>query len=121
VKTIWTAQCILANEVNLNQEDWEHIVDGHPEMAGREELVKLAIQKPIFIQEAGNPVTAAYVLPPDQNNPEGVRVIVGFSSELWPTGNKVGDVKTGYPIDTKAYPHPELGQIIWPKPKAGAK
>ena len=121
MKTIWTVQCILANEVNLYQEDWEHIVDGHPEMAGMEELVKLAIQKPIYIQEAGSPVSAAYVLPPDQNNPEGVRIIVGFSSELWPDGNKVGAIETGYPINSKAYPRPDLGQIIWPKPKAGAK
>ena len=121
MKTIWTVQCILANEVNLYQEDWEHIVDGHPEMAGMEELVKLAIQKPIYIQEAGSPVSAAYVLPPDQNNPEGVRIIVGFSSELWPDGNKVGAIETGYPINSQAYPRPDLGQIIWPKPKAGAK
>jgi hypothetical protein len=121
MKTIWTTQCVLANEVSLYQQDWEHIVDGHPEMAGREELVKQAIQKPIYIQEAGSSVSAAYVLPPDQNNPEGVRVIVGFSSELWPDGNKVGAVETGYPINTKAYPNPDLGQIIWPKTKAGAK
>ena len=121
MKTIWTTQCVLANEVNLYREDWEHIVDGHPEMAGREELVKLAVQKPIYIQEAGSPVSAAYVLPPDLNNPEGVRVIVGFSSELWTDGNRVGAVETGYPINTRAYPNPDLGRIIWPKTKAGAK
>lgn len=121
MKTIWTTQCILANEVNLYLPDWEHIVEGHPEMAGKEELVKLAIQQPIYIQEAGNPKTAAYVLSPDQVHPEGVRVIVGFSSEMWTSGSKIGDVKTGYPINTLAYPNPALGQIIWAKPKSGAE
>ncbi len=120
MKTIWTAQCRFAHEIYLYQEDWDHILEGHPEMAGKEELVKRAIQAPMYIQEAGNPLTAAYVLPPDNQLPEGTRVIVGFSSEMWTTGNQVGDVKTGYPINTKVYDRPDLGKIIWPK-KDGAK
>jgi len=117
VKTIWTTQCVISNEINLYQEDWDHILDGHPEMAGLEYLVKAAVERPIYIQEAGNPKTAAYVLPPDSVNPEGVRVIVGFTSEMWISGNKIGDVKTGYPIDSKSFPNPSLGRIIWQKPK----
>lgn len=91
-------------------------------MVGKENLVKRAIQKPIFIQVAGNPRTAAYVLAPDESNPEGIRVIVGFSSEMWSVGNKTGEVKTGYPINTVAYPNADLGSIIWPSStKAGTK
>jgi hypothetical protein len=121
VKTIWTTQCILANKISLYEEDLGHIVDGHPEMVGREALVKRAVEASIYIQEAGSPSTAACVLPPDQENAEGVRVIVGFNSEMWTTGNQIGVVRTGYPIDTKMYPNPDLGRIVWPKPKGGTK
>lgn len=121
MKTIWTTQCVLSNEVSLYQEDLEHMVDGHPEMAGKEALVKRAVESPIYIQEAGNPKTAAYVLPPDHENEEGVRAIVGFSSEMWPTGGQRGFLLTGYPINSKSYPKPDLGKIVWPKAKGGTE
>jgi hypothetical protein len=119
VKTIWTTQCILANAIQLYQEDWDHIVEGHPEMQGKEQLVKTAVENPLYIQEAGNAASAAYVLAPDADNPEGVRVIVGFNSEMWVSGNKIGDVRTGYPINSTAYANPDLGKIIWQSNKGG--
>ncbi len=112
---------MISNEINLYSEDWEHIIDGHPEMVGKEQLVKQAIENAIYIQEAGNPKTAAYVLGPDAIYPEGVRVIVSFPTEMWVAGNKVGDVDTSYPIDSKSYPNPDLGKIIWRKPTGNTK
>jgi hypothetical protein len=121
VKLIWTTQCVLSNRVDLFQEDWEHIIQGHPEMIGNELLVKQAVERPVFIQQAGNATTAAYVLPADSLHPEGVRVIVGFTSSLWLSGGKFGEVKTGYPIDTRAYPNPSLGQVVWTKASEGER
>lgn len=115
MKTIWTTQCVIGNIINMYDTDWAHILDGHPEMTGKEHLVKLAIENPDYVQEGGNAKAAAYVLPADNEHDEGVRVLVNFSSEMWIIGSKIGDVSTGYPIDTEHYPNPDLGKIIWKK------
>lgn len=36
----WTARDPFGNEVYLTDERWEHITDGHPEMAGYEDALR---------------------------------------------------------------------------------
>jgi hypothetical protein len=111
---IWTTKCPLANEISLYAEDWNHAIE-HPEIIGKEELVKKIVEKPLYIQEGKTPFTAAYVFPPYNELEEGARVIVKFSTEVWPSGNDTGLVQTAYPIDSKSYPNPRLGKIVWTK------
>lgn len=40
----WTVQDRLGHEIYLTEERWEHILDGHPEMAGHEEALREAIR-----------------------------------------------------------------------------
>jgi len=82
---IWTTKCPLANEISLYAEDWNHAIE-HPEIIGKEELVKKIVEKPLYIQEGKTPFTAAYVFPPYNELEEGARVIVKFSTEVWPSG-----------------------------------
>lgn len=112
---------MLSNFIDLFDEDYSHMVEGHPEMDGRQDLVKQAIQSPAYIQASLSPMSAAYVLEPTGEFPEGVRVLVKFPTEMWPDGSKNGFVTTGYPIDTKNYPAPALGPIVWASPERGKK
>ena len=111
---IWVTRDRFANEVYLFREDLDHILDGHPEMAGRESEIKGIVEQPTRIHEAGTPKTAAFLGPSTSSNPEGIRVIVGYSSEMYISGNTSGIVVTAYPIDSIQYNKPRIGGRIYP-------
>jgi hypothetical protein len=110
---IWTESDIFGNQVDLFASDWEHAVDGHPEVAGREDEVRAAIANPVLVVEAGFPKSAAFYRI-STIGPEGMRVLVEYTRETFPDGNATGFVTTAYPIDSTAFPQPRLGGQLWP-------
>ncbi len=80
----WTAQDRDGNSIYLTQERWEHILEGHSEMADFEEHVKTTIRRGHRRQEPLNPRKYRYIhpfndLPGDSNH---IVVIVIFGFEL---------------------------------------
>lgn len=110
-KIIWQTISVHGNTVYLYEEDWNHAVEGHPEMAGQEELVKSTIEKPLRTREGRFPDSCAFD-GPMSTNPEGVRVLVRHDREVFLQGGTDGHVTTAFPINTKRYARTRVGSII---------
>jgi hypothetical protein len=86
---------------------WDHIEKRHPEMAGRENEVKAAIERPISVH-AGN-------MSGDKKF-YGQQIAAGFWKDYFPvaivTYTKKGDghLKTAYLV-----PQQSAGKVLWPK------
>ena len=111
---IFSTMDALGNQVDLYRSTWEqHIIDpfdGHPDMAGLEDLVLDVLKNPYEIYRSTVDSTAcAFVSVPGVGpRPEGVRVVVGFATTLYEKGSTEGLVQTAYPIDLLRYPNPQI-------------
>ena len=108
--TIWTTVSIHGNTISLYEEDFQHILD-HPEMAGQEDLLKKAVERPTAVREGRYPDSCTFERP-WSTNPEGIRVLVRHDREVFLGGGTTGHVTTAFPIDTGRYPRPRIGPII---------
>lgn len=104
----------LGNQVGRYRSTWEqHIidpVDGHPDMDGLEHLVVDVLKNPFEIYRSTVATTAcAFVsLPGVGPRPEGLRILVDYSTTLYEKGSTEGLVQTAYPIDFLRYPNPRI-------------
>jgi hypothetical protein len=107
---IWTTISIHGNTISLYEEDFQHLLE-HPEMAGQENLIKEAIEKPTVVREGRYPDSCAFDRP-WTTNPEGVRVLVRHDRETFLDGGVDGHVTTAFPINTTRYSRNRIGPII---------
>lgn len=112
---IWTTVSIHGNTISLYEEDWIHILE-HPEMVGQELLVKEAVEKPLRTREGRFPDSCAFERS-WSTNPEGLRVLVQHSTEMFLGGGVDGHVTTAYPIQTSKYKKNRIGSIIQTYPE----
>ena len=85
---IWTATSVHGNTITLYEVDWEHILE-HPEMLGKEDIVRMAVEKPQRTQHGAYPESCAFEIP-SSTNPEGLRVLVKHHTELYWTAEQRG-------------------------------
>jgi hypothetical protein len=57
----WSVQDIQGNPVYLTEERWEHIVEGHPEMAEHEHQLREAVRLGVRSQDSLNPQKFRYL------------------------------------------------------------
>lgn len=78
----WTVQDRQGNLIYLSQERWEHILQGHPEMAEFEEHLQTVVKRGKRRQEPLNPRKYRYTHPfddlPDEHNHIVVIALFGF-------------------------------------------
>lgn len=86
---------------------WDHITKRHPEMAGRENEVKAAIERPMSVHEGNTPADSLFY---------GDVIASGFWKDNSPvvvvhyTAGGAGFVRTAYLVN-----RPPLGPIKWQK------
>lgn len=80
-------------------------------MAGQENLIKQAVEKPTIVREGRFPDSCAFDRP-WSTNPEGIRVLVHHERETFLGGGVDGHVTTAFPINSKQYPKSRVGPII---------
>lgn len=107
---IWTTISVHGNTISLYEEDFLHLLE-HPEMAGQEDLIKEAVEKPTIVREGRFPDSCAFERP-WSTNPEGIRVLVHHNTEMFLGGGAEGHVTTAFPINTKRYARNRIGPII---------
>lgn len=119
-KLIFSTTDYFGNLLELTEDTWlNHVLDptGHPQMSGYENLVKQVVQDPYEIRLSTQHVTGVAFI--SETNvgprPEGIRVLVNFSSTAYEKGSSHGIVMTAYPIDTVQVPRPQLGRTIFKK------
>jgi hypothetical protein len=112
------------NLVHLKEETWvNHVIVEHADMTGYEVLVRQLIEDPELIREStayahgAGFISSAGVGP----RPEGIRAIVSYNNASYEKGASTGYIATAYPIDIIRYSSPQLGRIIYKKPKGGSK
>lgn len=106
--------------MSLYEVDWlGHILLAHPEMVGKEELVKRAVEDPKHLREGDYADSRAFEIE-STTNPEGIRVFVRYVREMFVNGGVDGNVTTAYPINSKQY-QSRVGPIIYTRPEAGKK
>jgi hypothetical protein len=57
----WTVTDAAGNPIYLTEERWEHICDGHPELALYEDVIRETIRKGRRYQDAKNPYKYYYL------------------------------------------------------------
>lgn len=85
-------------------------------MAGQQQLIKEAVERPTVVREGRYPDSCAFDRP-WSTNPEGIRVLVQHDRETFLGGGGEGHVTTAYPIDTKRFARNRIGPIIQTYPE----
>lgn len=122
-KPLFSITDYFGNLVECSEETWySHILDpieGHPQMAGHENLVQAVLKNPHEIRTSTQHLTGvAFISAPGIGpSPEGIRALVNFATTHYEKGSITGNLMTAYPIDWVRYANPQLGKII----KAAAK
>jgi len=98
----------LGNEITLDVETWDHIIKGHPEMAGWFDVLKLALEHPMLIQR-GSPSTCYYYRLTGRAFRRCQDIYVSLVVTL-PEGETVGRVKTAHLMKTV---RSQEGKILW--------
>jgi hypothetical protein len=101
----WTVTDNAGKPVYLTDERWDHICEGHPELADDEAAVRETIRKGRRYQDAKNPQKYHYLLRvpslPDANTHIEVVVLFRFGvsgeNEAFPNNYVV----TAYPVDLR--------------------
>ena len=106
----WTVISIHGNPISLLEEDYQHLLK-HPEMAGQENLIKEAVERPTVVREGKFPDSCAFERP-CSTNPEGIRVLVRHDKEMFLDGGIDGHITTAFPIQTKKFRQSKIGPII---------
>jgi hypothetical protein len=109
--TIWTTISVHGNTISLYQEDLLHLLMGHPEMAGKENLIKETVEKPTIVREGRFPDSCAFYRP-CSTNPEIIKVLVWHDRETFLGGGVEGHVTTAFPVSLTHYRNPNSGPII---------
>jgi hypothetical protein len=99
--TIWTTVSIHGNTIRLYEEDFLHLVE-HPEMAGQENLIKEAVEKPTVVREGNYPDSCAFYRP-SSTNPGAIKVLVWHDKETFLGGGTEGHVTTAFPVSEQHY------------------
>lgn len=108
---IWRTTSVHGNTIYLYEEDWNHALEGHPEMVGQEEVVRRAVERPVRVREAAY-ASACTFERPISTNPEGIRVLVDHEREMFLSGGVEGHVTTAFPINTRRFNRTRVGPII---------
>jgi hypothetical protein len=116
---VWMTTSVHGNVIYLYERDWEHLKK-HPEMIGREDEIKLAVESPTLVREGKYPDSCAFDSP-STTNPEGIRVLVQHETELFLQGGTTGWVTTAFDVSTKRFPNPRLGKVLGTYPKAAGE
>lgn len=70
VNNIFCTTDILGRSVYLDSNTWsKHIIDGHPEMEGQEDIVKYTVEKPDFIYESSTNPKRELFFAKQENSP----------------------------------------------------
>lgn len=85
-------------------------------MAGQENLIKEAVEKPTVVREGAFADSCAFDRP-WSTNPEGIRVFVRHDREIFLDGGIDGHVTTAFPVNSKKYRQPRVGPIIGTYPE----
>jgi hypothetical protein len=112
---IWTTTSIHGNTIYLYERDWKHILD-HPEMMGREDEVKRAVESPVVVK-SGRFTDSCTFERPSTTNPEGIRVFVQHETEMFLSGGVQGWVTTAFDITRKTHPNPRIGNVLGAYPE----
>jgi hypothetical protein len=107
---IWTTVSIHGNTISLYEEDFLHLLE-HPEMAGQEQAIREAVERPTTVREGRFPDSCTFERP-WSTNPEGIRVFVRHDREMFLAGGTDGHVTTAFPINTQKYSRNRVGPII---------
>jgi hypothetical protein len=116
---VWESTDFFGNLVSLKTQTWaEHILDGHPEMTGHEQLVMELLRDPDEVCMSTHYDTAAvFISELGVIGAEGFRVVVPYDHRAYEKGAATGKVATAYPIDSTLYPTPRVGKTIFKKKK----
>ena len=112
---IWTTISVHGNTICLYEADWAHAISRHPEMQGREETIRRAVEKPRAVRQGLYPDSCAFEIS-SSTNAEGVRVLVQHDTEMYLAGGVTGWVTTSYPIETRKFKS-RVGPIIGTYPE----
>ena len=124
-KPLFAVTDYFGNLVECSEETWvSHIldpVDGHPQMAGYENLVQDVLKNPYEVRVSTQHQTGvAFISPPGTGpSPEGLRALVNFANAHYEKGSTTGNLMTAYPVDWVRYGNPRLGKIIKAATKHG--
>jgi hypothetical protein len=116
---VFSATDLWGNLVILREERWlNHIIepiDGHPQLAGYQNLVEQVVINPYEAYESTQQSTGVVFLsdPHVGPSPEGIRVVVNYSTTAYEKGATEGTVITAYPVDLVLYPSPRIGKLIF--------
>jgi hypothetical protein len=117
--SLFSATDPLGMPIECDSARWRnHIVAEHPEMEGRQSLVRLTIEQPLEIYESrSNPRRFVFYKPTMDFVPGYItymRVVVEYE-EAWFFGKRRGVVITAFPSDKVR----QGDLLIWPDPARG--
>jgi hypothetical protein len=117
-QVIFSVTDYFGNLVECDEYTWNvHIldpVDGHPQMAGYENLVMDVLRSPYEIRSSTQHSTGVAFISAAGVGPsaDGIRTLVNYASTSYEKGSTIGNVMTAYPVDWVKYASPQLGKII---------